>query len=490
MDVAWGDALDDGSAGQDILGIRGLDQSLEAALVNGLTTVSQRGRYLTILPWAVGEYFAAERDAGRGEYDKAQFQRFLFRVEFLTLAASVLVEKDGDAVAALGARNFGVQMAAIKAGEPTPIPTDRIGGMLNTYFGPCQQLGIIRFGEGAEPYRLTPRGQAIWRARNAASDQVAVRALLGAEVLTRADVEAVADHFALQRLKGAAGEAALLREALTEPWPPEIAETRIKAAYERFGETIRWLRDGAAAGPLQADRLLADAWRRAALGEPLAGEVRLSWAEYEWRRRLHYALELMLAAVANTVMSRGAATPEELVEDWLSADLPDALILAWPEAKLAAGRSGARAITSVPEDLWLVQAPSDALANLSDHARAYSALALAAAVARQSAGLRADGRFRNHHAWGERALAVIEEAGEEPFGDTLRALAAIAVQAHLSTTFRKMAGGMNCSLRLFAEGPMLRSTGRPTGAGRSGPRLWNVIRVLQDAGVDGLEAEA
>lgn len=40
MDVAWGDALDDGSGGQDILGIRGVDQSIEQKLVNGLTTVS------------------------------------------------------------------------------------------------------------------------------------------------------------------------------------------------------------------------------------------------------------------------------------------------------------------------------------------------------------------------------------------------------------------------------------------------------------------
>ncbi len=60
MDVGWGTQLGERSDGQDILGVRGLDQGMEAALVVGITTISQRGRYLTILPWALGQYFTAD----------------------------------------------------------------------------------------------------------------------------------------------------------------------------------------------------------------------------------------------------------------------------------------------------------------------------------------------------------------------------------------------------------------------------------------------
>jgi hypothetical protein len=68
-------------------------------------------------------------------------------------------------------------------------------------------------------------------------------------------------------------------------------------------------------------------------------------------------------------------------------------------------------------------------------------------------------------------------------------LGEIVAEAHLATTFRKMAGGQKCSLRFFPDGQCLRATSLPVFAGQSGTRLWNVIRVLADAGTNGI-AEA
>ena len=45
MIIAWGDDLLDTTQGLDILGVRGVDQAVELALVNGITTISQRARY-------------------------------------------------------------------------------------------------------------------------------------------------------------------------------------------------------------------------------------------------------------------------------------------------------------------------------------------------------------------------------------------------------------------------------------------------------------
>jgi len=52
-----------------------------------------------------------------------------------------------------------------------------------------------------------------------------------------------------------------------------------------------------------------------------------------------------------------------------------------------------------------------------------------------------------------------------------------------------MSRGQKCSLRFFPEGQKLLPTGMRVSAGRSGTRLTNVIRILQDAGVAGIGAD-
>lgn len=491
MEVAWGDGLGDETQGLDIVGVRGLDQSLEAALVNGITTVSLRGRYFTLLPWAIGEYFAAEVAANATAFDEARFKAFLARVEFLALACTTIDEAGGDPGGALGRVLFQPEMAAMLAGEAVAFPVGRGGGMLGTYFGPCRALGLVRAadGGGIEPFVLTPRGQAIWNARKAAIGEGTWRTLLWeAETLRSADARALAPHFSLRSLANAAGEAAALREALLTPWTPAgPAAADVEGSYARFADTIAWLQSEGRAGPLRADAMLSEAWRRTAAANGDGPAVETAWAEYEWRRRLHFALELMLSAVADTVRIRGEATLDEVVEEWLDEpDLPARLTGAWPLAATARGREAVEAFASVPADLYMSEAPPDDLARLKPHARALAGAALVMGLSRQSAILRSNGRFRNRQAPGERALACVESAGDEPFAQALASLSEVAVQAHLATTFRKMGGGQKCSLRFFPEGSKLLTTDIDTGAGRSGSRLWNVIKVLEDAAVPGI----
>ena len=87
MTFFWGDDLIDSTPGLDILGIRGVDQAVEMSLVNGLTTISQRGRYLSILPWALAEFLTTHASAG---FDWERLISFLRRVEFVTLLATYL----------------------------------------------------------------------------------------------------------------------------------------------------------------------------------------------------------------------------------------------------------------------------------------------------------------------------------------------------------------------------------------------------------------
>ncbi len=265
MEITWGDGLGEETKGLDILGIRALDQSLEVALANGITTISLRGRYFTILPWLIGEFFEADRKAGASDFDENKLKSFIGRVEYLTLACTVTDDSGGDAGGALGLRLFREAMAKLRSGKTIPYPKDRKGSMLGTYFGPCRALGVVKTSDRAAPqlFSLTPRGQEIWAARGKAINGAPIRQLIQeSDSLTPEDVKAAQPHFSLMRLTQADEEAACLREALQSPWEPVGGGDAVALAYERFTATLAWLRAEAESRPLRAASLLTDNYRQ------------------------------------------------------------------------------------------------------------------------------------------------------------------------------------------------------------------------------------
>jgi hypothetical protein len=494
MDVGWGIPLGDRSEGQDILGVRGLDQGMEASLVVGITTISQRGRYLSILPWALGHYFSADAEARVEQHDPERFRAFMFRVQFLTLACTAADPQPGDSGGALGSVTYGSELNELRRGATISFPERGPGTMLGTYLGPCRAIGLIRFGDSSRPYLITPRGKAIWEARNASMDVASVAEFLErGEIISSDMARELAPQFSLKRLEKDSDEAVLLRTALLTPWAPSQSHeaAKVEEVYERFGGTLAWLREEAREG-LGAEDLLSRNWSRAAAGESANHPVRVAWAEFEWRRRLHLALELVLSAISRTLEEAHHATLEEVVARWLAEpDMAELVLRAWPRARHAEDLSGREAVNGVHPDLGLQDGVSPDWQRLPGaHDRALAGFALLAAIARQSARLRATGLFKDRQRTGEQALAVIDGAGDEPFASTLGRVAAVVAHAHMANTFRKMAAGQKCSLRFFPEGSRLRTTGDTAGAGRSGPRLGNVIRILQDVGMDGVAGSA
>jgi len=79
---------------------------------------------------------------------------------------------------------------------------------------------------------------------------------------------------------------------------------------------------------------------------------------------------------------------------------------------------------------------------------------------------------------------VIEAESKSQLRTVLRRLLVeVVIEAHLSTTLRKMSQGQKCSLRFFPEGALLRPTGIPASAGQSGDRLGNVLGMWADLGI-------
>lgn len=492
MEVGWGAKLGEQTDGLDILGIRGLDQAMEASLVVGITTISQRGRYLTILPWALGEFFSADAGSGVEAFDPERLKRYLFRVQFMILASTAVDEGPGEPGGALGSVTYANDIAALQRGEPISFPEHGRGAMLGTYFGPCSAMGLLRGGDAHRPYVVTQRGRAIWEARNAQLDRELVAVVLnGEDQLDPANVRTLTPHFSLKRLSPLSQEATLLRDALVSPWAPVDPgqAKRVKETYDRFNGTIAWLRSQAVQG-LAAEDLLSRQCRSTLIDDDYDEPVQRSWAEFEWRRRVHFALELVMSAITDTLLAKTAASIREVVAAWVETAPSKFLAELWPEVSLAVDRPGNQAVVSVPTEL-AVQGLGGNWSGLSGGGeRALAGFALLAAAARQSTKLRESGLFGNWKATGERALAVIDEAADEAFLETMVRLTEVVVRAHLTNTFRKMEGGQKCSLRFFPEGSRLRTTGEIAGAGRSGPRLWNVVRILRDAGIEGLGPSA
>ena len=91
MEKFWNSGQKDIIKGLDILGARRYDQSLERLWVSGITTISIRARYLTLLPWVLTEFYQRELDKVIGdiaEFDEDKFKSVLQRLEFIVFVSS------------------------------------------------------------------------------------------------------------------------------------------------------------------------------------------------------------------------------------------------------------------------------------------------------------------------------------------------------------------------------------------------------------------
>lgn len=487
MTFHWGADLLEETAGLDVLGVRGIDQSIELAMVNGITTISQRGRYLSILPWALGEFFSANA-AGGFEWDA--LTRHLRRVEFVVLAATrmdVAINK-GDPTGTIGADLHAEALASLLVGQQVVLPDDKGGSILGTYLSPCRALGLLKDSAEGVPYKLTPRGRAVWDARNAQPGMKQIAAtLVGGGTLTPILTRQAIPGFSLNALASSPTEAATLRQMLSHAWDPDEPDEKavVEAAYDALNGTVAWAKSMLVGKPDFAAGLLLRNYQHC-VGGTAADRISLAWAEYEHRRRCHFALEMFLSALTLELAAVDEAGIDQIVERWAkSGSAAPALLRIWPAAAVAWSRTSVEAARSVPADLLLGETiPARDLGRMLPAAQALAAFAILAASATQTRELRRTGQFRSQPASpGEQALAIVEAADDGSFKSVVRRLAELTTLAHLRTTLRKMGAGQKCSLRFFTDGPRLRATGLAMQPGHSNDRLTNVLRVLADVGV-------
>lgn len=489
MPVAfWNSGERDVTKGLDILGFRQVDQDVEREWVNGITTISQRARYLTLLPWLMAAYYSASGTGG----DKARapswdiLRLWQQRAELIVLAATrVLDERTGHRTGGiLGADLFDKQLKTLQAGVKVNTDDGEGSGLLyGTYVAPCRAFGLLSYDNITDSWapRLTPRGKRLYEARKAIlnGSKLANFILNGGDVSPVA-VEKEAELFAANSLTTElnSNEKDVLVEAMFQPAPGQDRQQ-----YQRFAMTTRLVLASVENGVASSHTTIADQFRIAVTTRGSIPPVTVAWASYEMHRRVHFALELLLQAMTEAVVDEGGATVSMAISNWVSADLADSLS-GWVDLELFDWSSAFVSGCSAFREQAFLDDPLDrSCRKLEPASKALFAFSLLVSTWKSSQIFRQSVDVPGPRAGIWRVEEVLAGQQNQRLSDVLtRIVDRCVVDSHLATTLRKMGNGMKCSLRFYPDGRVLRPTGIGVSAGFSNDRLTNVFGMLSDLG--------
>ena len=429
---------------------------------------------------------------GRATLTEDRLSEVFARLKFLVLAASTAGTEwgeSGSTFGVLGSTVYSHQLAEFQQKGALELPSERGVDVYGTYVMPCRGFGLLtdpREGQDGVPIAIAPRGRDLLELRAAMPGYEAIRdLLLEGGVLTRELLRIAGPHFSVNGLANDLIERDTLLQSMFERYraTPDVVES-----YKNFEMTTRWAAGLIGSDALSAAEIIASNFGRIVAAVPSSvTPVQLTWMEYELRRRVHFACELLLADVTETLQDLTAGTPNAIAERWLSIDgLSPAVSEVLGADQISKKMTLGDVLHAAPRGVFLNGhlRVEEGRNQPSGGNKALYGLAPLLASYRSSDQLRSTKTLRDRRDGMERAFELVRRFKDRPFLQAIRELArGLAVEPHLATTLRKMGQGQKCSLRFFPEGELLHPTGVRVRPGFSGSRLGNVLGVLADAGL-------
>jgi hypothetical protein len=496
MESFWNSGEYPRTDGLDILGLRQLDQAIERDWVANVTTISNRARYLTLLPWILAEFYedSLRQQGETATFDIQRWKLVQRRLEFVVYAASARGTawgENGSTVGVLGARHLTTSLATLATEGEVELPTARGGTIFGTYAMPCRGFGLLGIGDGSglQVVPIPGRGQRASLLRSQAPECLRIRDLVlsGGSVKT-SEIDNAGPYFSMNSMLS--DERELLLEAMLVPFDDSAL-----ASYTRYNATLSWAATAVSPEARTAAQLISDNFRRVVGNDGKdSSDVDLAWAEYELRRRVHFGCELFLAAITRTLGAPpGRARLAEITASWLPLETESVLLRESVGLNRLDDSVTARQVLAALKNEAFLRDPLRVrdYSQQPNAEQAIHALLLICSSYQLTKALRTSGRLPNRlggrfaaQAYLEHAFDLIDSHLDSPLSHLLYQLALrVAVEPHLVTTLRKMGHGQKCSLRFFPEGNELLATGIRAAPGFSGSRLGNVLTFLADTGL-------
>ncbi len=487
MNAFWNDGQNEIIQGLDILGLRGIDQHIETQLLASITTISIRARYLSLIPWLIGEY----RDTlGETEISSENFHYGLMqvfdRLEVILLACTDYKQRTNPDLIDTGIIGAKVHkeliidfkdtkildMKVIKEGKRKDYTSPAYG----TYFNPCVGFGLLKHSSSTS-VSLLPRGESLFNARKAVvkRDNGILKWLLEGGVLTYEMIEEEADFYSIAHIENIVEERELLQEAFLYVYPD--ADEKILKKYEKFNKTLLWGLTQLNTQKRPIDLISENYNRCITQTEDNISDNEIDWFEFELRRRVHFSLELLLKAFSDTLEDLDGATVVEVGEHWFN-------VLEMSNTELYRSEQ----LHTVMGDYqftkydFSVAATYNSAVSLPASAQIFFALDTLISCKDDSLHLinRLSKPAIDYMYTSFEILKQMEN--DSVFETIIKIIQRCVIEPHLRTTLRKMEQG-NCSLRFYLEGKKLMPTYVPTGAGISGSRLKNTLIMISDIGL-------